>query len=147
MEAGLQWGGWIRNVHARDAAIREAGLIAADMGYVLVRVLDMEQVRVLSLSEDAAGIPSNDLKSFHKADLVMEVTDRDGDTRYVAAEISFTANGRDTSRAIRNAGLLTRFTGKPSDAAVAGVRRDDRIEESIEAGEVFWYQLDEHQAE
>ena len=105
----------------------------------------------------------------------MEVTDGDGETCYVAVEISFTAkrseelpqgrpdhgghgrrrgdllrgcgdivhaNGRDTTRAVRNAEFLTRFTGKRSQAAVAGLRRDDRIEDSIESGEVFWYQLD-----
>ena len=60
----------------------------------------------------------------------------------MAVEISFTANGRDTTRAVRNAGFLTGFTGKRSLAAVAGLRRDDRIDESIESGEVFWHQLD-----
>ena len=72
----------------------------------------------------------------------MEVTDGEGETCYVAVEISFTANGRDTTRAVRNAGFLSKFTGKWSLAAVAGLRRDDRIDESIESGEVFWHQLD-----
>ena len=132
----------LKGAHVRSAAVREAGLIAEDMGFTFVRTLTSEQVRILSRSESTADIPAGDLRSFRRADLIMEVTDGEGETCYVAVEISFTANGRDTSRAVRNAGFLTSFTGKRSVAAVAGLRRDDRIDESIESGEVFWHQLD-----
>ena len=132
----------IKGAHVRSAAIREAGLIAEDMGFTLVQTLNPEQIRILSRSESTADIPAGDLRSFRRADLIMEVTDGEGETCYVAVEISFTANGRDTSRAVRNAGFLTSFTGKRSVAAVAGLRRDDRIDEIIESGEVFWHQLD-----
>ena len=132
----------LKGAHVRSAAVREAGLIAEDMGFALVRTLTSEQVRILSRSESTTDIPAGDLRSFRRADLIMEVTDGEGETCYVAVEISFTANGRDTSRAVRNAGFLTSFTGKRSVAAVAGLRRDDRIDESIESGEVFWHQLD-----
>jgi hypothetical protein len=71
----------------------------------------------------------------------MEATDQDKKACYIAVEISFTANGRDTTRAIRNAEFLKRFTGKPAYAAVAGLYRDDRIQGIIESEEVFWYQL------
>ena len=60
----------------------------------------------------------------------------------IAVEISFTANGRDTTRAVRNAGFLTRFTGKCSYAAIVGLNRDNRLQGSIETGEVLWYQLE-----
>ena len=132
----------LKGAHVRSAAVREAGLIAEDMGFALVRTLTSEQVRILSRSESTTDIAAGDLRSFRRADLIMEVTDGEGETCYVAVEISFTANGRDTSRAVRNAGFLTSFTGKRSVAAVAGLRRDDRIDESIESGEVFWHQLD-----
>ena len=132
----------LKGAHVRSAAVREAGLIAEDMGFALVVTLNPEQIRTLSRSESTADIPAGDLRSFRRADLIMEVTDGEGDTCYVAVEISFTANGRDTSRAVRNAGFLTSFTGKRSVAAVAGLRRDDRIDEIIESGEVFWHQLD-----
>ena len=132
----------LKGAHVRSAAVREAGLIAEDMGFALVRTLTSEQVRILSRSESTADISAGDLRSFRRADLIMEVTDGEGETCYVAVEISFTANGRDTTRAVRNAGFLTSFTGKRSVAAVAGLRRDDRIDESIESGEVFWHQLD-----
>ena len=132
----------LKGAHVRSAAVREAGLIAEDMGFALVQTLTSEQVRTLSQSVSTADIPAGDLRSFRRADLIMEVTDGEGETCYVAVEISFTANGRDTTRAVRNAGFLTAFTGKRSVAAVAGLRRDDRIDESIESGEVFWHQLD-----
>jgi hypothetical protein len=132
----------LKGAHVRSAAVREAGLIAEDMGFALVGTLNPEQVRILSRSESTTDIPAGDLRSFRRADLIMEVTDGEGETCYVAVEISFTANGRDTTRAVRNAGFLTSFTGKRSVAAVAGLRRDDRIDESIESGEVFWHQLD-----
>ena len=132
----------LKGAHVRSAAVREAGLIAEDMGFTLVRTLTSEQIRTLSQSVSTADIPAGDLRSFRRADLIMEVTDGEGETCYVAVEISFTANGRDTTRAVRNAGFLTAFTGKRSVAAVAGLRRDDRIDESIESGEVFWHQLD-----
>ena len=132
----------LKGAHVRSAAVREAGLIAGDMGFTLVQTLNPEQVGTLIQSQTAIDISESDLRSFRRADLIMEVTDGDGETCYVAVEISFTANGRDTTRAVRNAEFLTRFTGKRSQAAVAGLRRDDRIEDSIESGEVFWYQLD-----
>ena len=63
------------------------------------------------------------LRSFRNADLVIEADDRT-DTRFIAMEISFTADQRDCSRATRNAELITQFTGKPALAAVASVRND-----------------------
>lgn len=128
--------------YARDEAVREAGLIAEEMGLVLAQTLSPEQIRKLSQSRSTTDISESDLRSFRRADLVMEVTDGDGETCYVAVEVSFTANGRDTTRAVRNAEFLTKFTGKPSRAAVAGLRRDNRVDEIFESGEVFWYQLD-----
>ena len=72
----------------------------------------------------------------------MEATDPSGETCYITVEISYTVNGRDTDRAVRNARLLTRLTGHPTHAAVAGVRKDNRIENRLESGEVFWHQLE-----
>ena len=132
----------LKGAHVRNAAVREAGLIAEDMGLTLVQTLDPEQIRTLSQSKGTTDISESDLRSFRRADLIMEVTDSNGETCYVAVEVSFTANGRDTKRAVRNAEFLTRFTGKGSKAAVAGLRRDNRVDSIFESGEVFWYQLD-----
>ncbi|MDE2799059.1 MAG: hypothetical protein OXI94_10370 [Gemmatimonadota bacterium] len=134
--------GPLKGSHARDAAIREASLIAEDMGFQRTKTLTQDDLGALIARADTSGIPTNELRSFRRANLVIEATDQKGATCYIAVEISFTVNGRDTTRARRNAAFLTRFTGDRSYPAVAGLRRDDRIHGLIESGEVFWYQLD-----
>lgn len=134
----------IKAAHARHAALREADLIAEENGLTFIRLVDGMQLAELARSDAAAGIATNELRSFRRADLIAECRDGTGETCYLAAEISFTANGRDTTRAIRNAALLTRVTGRPARAVVAGLRYDERIRGRLQAGEVAWYQLDPH---
>ena len=134
--------GILKGGHARSSALGEAATIARDMGLRRTKSLTREELWALTDSADTSGISANELRSFRRADLIMEATGRNSETCYVAVEISFTANGRDTDRALRNARFLRRFTGKCSYAAVAGLYRDDRIKDCIESGEVFWYQLD-----
>ncbi len=135
----------LKGAHARNAALEDAIAIARDMGLWRTKTLTREDIWDLTDSADTANIPTNELRSFRRADLIMETTGQDREICYIAVEISFTANGRDTTRAIRNAGFLTRFTGKRSYAAVAGLYRDERIQDSIESGEVFWHQLEPEQ--
>lgn len=137
----------IKAAHARHAALREADLIAEENGLTFIRLVDGMQLAELARSDAAAGIATNELRSFRRADLIAECRDGTGETCYLAAEISFTANGRDTTRAIRNAALLTRVTGRPARAVVAGLRYDERIRGRLQAGEVAWYQLDPHALE
>ena len=59
-------------------------------------------------------------RSFYLADLVAKVEDQDGNQLFIVAEASYTADERDTQRAISNAEFLTRFTGIN---AVAGQRQ------------------------
>ena len=134
--------GTLKGAHAWNAAIREASLIAEDMGLKRTKTLTQDDLGALVARADTSGIPPNELRSFRRADLMIEATDQDGKKCYIAVEISFTVNGRDTTRALRNARFLTQFTGRRSYAAVAGLRRDDRIHGLIESGEVFWYALD-----
>jgi len=137
----------IKAAHARHAALREADLIAEENGLTFIRLVDGMQLAELARSDAAAGIATNELRSFRRADLIAECRDGTGETCYLAAEISFTVNGRDTTRAIRNAALLTRVTGRPARAVVAGLRYDERIRGRLQAGEVAWYQLDPHALE
>ena len=137
----------IKAAHARHAALREADLIAEENGLTFIRLIDGMQLAELARSDAAAGIATNELRSFRRADLIAECRDDSGETCYLAAEISFTVNGRDTTRAIRNAALLTQVTGRPARAVVAGLRYDERIRGRLQAGEVAWYQLDPHALE
>ena len=106
----------------------------------------LEFVRTLStadLSEIAGNaIPRDVGRSFRNADLVIEATDGT-DTRYIAMEVSFTADRRDCDRAIRNAGLITRFTGKPAQATVASVRNDRDAAKAVDSGAVYWHPLED----
>ncbi len=133
-------------VSVRNAAIEQADFIAEDMGFELVRILNHQDIRQLLRGQDISDISRADIRSFRLADLIMSVVDERGQLYYVATEISFTVDGRDTTRAIRNAEFLNRFTGWPTRAAVAGVRRDNEIV-GIESSRVFWYELDKSNLE
>ena len=146
----------IKAAHARNAAVNEADLIAKELGFSLVAILDEEELRSLVPSE-ADDISKHDLLSFRRADLVLRAADPAGadpagadpaaadpagTERYVAVEVSYMVNGRDTERARRNARFLTRFTGCGASAVVAGLRLDERVRPLVESGEVAWYRLD-----
>ena len=132
----------IKGAHARNAAHREALLIAEEFGFRLVRVVGFEELVSFARGGNSEGIPANHIRSFHRADLIMDVQDRDGNDCYLAVEVSYTVDERDSVRAIRNAGFLTQFTGRPAYAAASGLRYDRRVHPSIESGELFWYELD-----
>ncbi len=134
--------GLLKGILARNAALEEVTDVAREMSLRRTKNLTRDDLWDLIDQADTSGIPTNELRSFRRADLIMEATDQEGATCYVAVEISYTANGRDTTRALRNAGFLTRFTGRRSHAAVAGLFRDERIQDLIDSGEVAWYQLD-----
>ena len=108
--------------------------------------MGLEFVQTLSARDlsDMAGntLPRNVGRSFRNAGLVTLATDGT-DTRYIAMEVSFTADRRDCDRAIRNAGLITRFTGKAAQAAVASVRNDREATEAVESGAVYWHELED----
>ena len=127
--------GAIKGDFARTQTVQDARNIAYDMGLELVRTLSSDELR------DMAGntLPRDVGRSFRNADLVVEATDGT-DTRYIAMEISFTADRRDCDRAVRNAGLITRFIGK---AAVASVRNDREAAEPVESGTVYWHPLED----
>ena len=133
--------GPLKGAHAGNVAVKEASLIALDLGLRYRKSLTSMELVSLSDAVDTTDVAANELRSFHRADVIVEAADREGERCYVAVEASYTVNGRDTARAIRNAGLLSGFTGRSSYAVVAGWRRDDRIQDRVDAGEVLWYQL------
>ena len=132
---------WLRNYHARDIAHREAALIAHDIGFSKARILLQEEIISL-IPRTTLDISKKERSSFFRADLIIEATDQDDQICYIVTEISYTADERDTRRAIRNAAFLTRFTGKRAYAVVAGMSKEERIQGIIESGDVFWYQLE-----
>ena len=134
----------LRNGYFHKIAREQGAIIADDLGCKRVKTLSPDDLMDMDRAADTSGIPVNDLRSFRIADLVMEAVRFDtGESCYIAVEISHTVNGRDTSRAIRNAGFLRRFTGKDALAVVAGARKDDRVDEDIAANGVAWHELDD----
>ena len=133
--------GWLKGRIIYDIARDEAALIADDMGFSLERTLVRADLRRLTERHDVSDLPRGALQSFHRADLVMEVVDNAGSPSYIAVEASFTVNGKDSRRALRNAELLTRFTNRPAVAAVAGVRYDWELKDRIESEQLHWHEI------
>lgn len=133
----------MKDTHAVSKTAREAPGIAREMGFKLVRSLTYDDLLEMHLAADTSGIDTPSLRSFRRADIVIEATDEDGATHYVAMEVSYTADRRDTSRAIRNAEFLTRFTGHSARPAIASIRNDREIQDLIDSGQVYWYELDD----
>ena len=113
-----------------------------------VRTLGRDDLsRMVRNSGIATQIEFGQRRSFYAADLVLEGTDADGNTVYVAAEGSFTADRRDTDRARRNAEFLTRFTGCDAHPMVSSVSNDREVQELVDAGAIGWFQLDPRELE
>ena len=131
--------GDFRNVMASNAVLKNATAIAHSLGLRRTRNLIQDDLLDLVEGQDIADIPRNEWDSFLIADLIMEAAGG-AQTYYVAVEASCTADERDTRRAIRNAGYLTRFTGLPAYPVIVAARTDQRIDELVDSGQVrlFW---------
>ena len=87
-------------------------------------------------------MPSDDVKSFQQADLVLYVSDDEGRPRYLAIEASFTVAGRDIDRAVRNANYLKQYTGLQADPVVAGVEVLSDAQARIDKGEAWLHRIE-----
>ena len=134
--------GFLKGGYARSYGIRRAYDISRSMGLRRVRDMTREELSEMINANDTSGLPPGEVESFRKADLVVEAVDAQDNPCYIAVEISFTADLRDTGRAFRNAQWLEKFTGRKAYAAVAGVYRDYDINRSIESGDVAWFEIE-----
>ena len=98
-------------------------------------------------SEEANKIPFGERQSFYSADLVVQAISPEGNTCYIAGEASYTADLRDTSRALQNAEFLTTFTGHPVVPMIASVANDQAAQELVAREAVRWFQLDQRELE
>ena len=130
--------GGLKGEYARTRMLQDATGIASEMGLDYVHALSREDLRQMA----GGALDRDTLRNFRNADLVIETTDGT-DTQYIAMEISYTADKRELLRAIRNAGLITRFTGKRAQAAVASVRNDSEAQEAVESGGGYWHPLED----
>lgn len=134
---------FIKNRFSESQVAKEAATIAMTMGFNLVRVLSNSDLVQMCQRPYARVLPQNDLISFTRADLVLEISNQDGNNQFIAVEISYTADQRDTDRARRNADYITRFTGQPASAAIASARNDQNIQSLIDEGTIWWYPLED----
>ena len=130
--------GTLKGYWARNTAVSDAAGIAQDMGLEFVRTLTASDLMEMSGSQ----LDRETGRSFRRADLVIEAI-KDGAPQYVALEVSYTADQRDSGRALRNAGILTRLTGRKATAGVASVRNTHEVEQLVESGELYWHPLED----
>lgn len=144
--------GVFRGSYAESAARKSVDTIAFRVGNA--KGIDLDEFTVRTLDSDAlkdkarafgdiSDIPRGERLSFYESDLVAEVQDLEGETYYIAVEASYTCDESDADRAISHANILARFTRKKAYAVVAGVRFDNEIRETVESGDVFWFEIDE----
>ena len=130
--------------HTAGRIAREmADVIAEQLGYQMIEVLDSNDLRQMLRQQDSADIAPGIRRSFYLADLIGRVIDQQGNEIFLAAEASYTADQRDTNRAIRNAELLTRFTGLTAVPVIAGRHNDHAVRSLVQAGTIQWFEFDQ----
>ena len=97
---------------------------------------------IVAMARKITGATRNELRSFRQADLILRGT-MEGKTIYLAVEASWTADGTDVDRASRNAGFVAQATGSAAIPVIASVRNTDEAGEAVDAGEAFWYRIEE----
>ncbi len=128
--------------HVAGRIAREmADDIAEQLGYEIAQQLNGNDLRAMLRGSTANDIPAGVRRSFYVADLVAKVQDQDGNLLFMAVEASYTADERDTRRAVRNAELISRFTGMTAVPVVASLENDRAVQQLVEDGHVQWFQF------
>ena len=137
--------GWLKGVVTKQAVIQDAPVIAFQMGLEYVRTVPAVELFRMAVNA-AQGEPlSNELRSFRRADLVIEATDGAVLAIHSGRSIVHVGGAYDVIRALRNAEMLTEYTGWPARVAIASVRNHDSISRQISSGAVFWHEIEEHE--
>lgn len=132
--------GDVKGAYARNEVLRETSLIASDMGYRFFK--NLSRNRIKEIAEKAVGFDPDELKSFRRADVIMEADKLDrGGRHFIAVEVSYTVEENDVRKAIRNAEYLRKLTDRDAVAAVAGVAIVSAAMKRVDAGDVYWYEV------
>ena len=134
--------GVLKGLFARDYIIKNPSAVTASMGFRWVRNVPREEIHELAVANDTSHLPRGEVHSFQRADLVIDALDSQGNPCYVAVEVSFTVDLRDTGRAVRNAEWLKEFTGRDAYAAVAGVYKEYEVDRGINKSDVSWFEIE-----
>ena len=133
--------GELKGTSAIVAVDRRYEAIAAELGYQSSQLVGAHELYRIASSSEVQDLGRDVLRSFRAADLLIKAEDEDGTQHYIAVEVSYTINGRDTRRAVRNAEILSQATGVDATAVVAGYTIDEAVHEEIRSGSVHWFQL------
>ena len=132
--------GMVKGGHARNAMRHNLERIADDFGFKFISEVPLTAIIGFTKVAIAQGTARSEAESFRNADMIMHV--QDGDIpAYVTVEASFTVDGTDVRRAVRNAEYLQRFTGLPCHAATAGVEILPEAQAAVDAGQVRFYRI------
>ena len=129
--------GQVKGGHARAEVIARAEVVAMELGFEYLRQVTPRELYLWSKAAPA-GTEPNHLRSFQRADLVMEALDG-AELVYLAVEISYTVDSSDVRRALRNAALLQQITSHRAQAVVAGAAMRPSVQETIAQGSVKWF--------
>ena len=131
----------VKGGHARSAMVHNLPRIADEFGFRFIAAMPQTTVIEFAKMANSLGEEEGQIASFKNADMVMHVLDDKGQPAYVAIEASFTVDSNDVTRAVRNAGYLTQFTGLPAFPAVAGIAVMPEAQEEIDTAGVFFYKI------
>ena len=130
--------------HVAGRVAREmADDIAERLGFQMIEVLNGNDLRQMLRQHNPTDIAPGVRRSFYLADMVGKAIDQQGNEIFLAAEASYTADQRDTDRAIRNAGFVTRFTGVSAIPVVASRHNDREVQRLVEDGTIRWFEFDQ----
>ena len=131
----------LKDFYMSTVAGRSAETLPVDFGFEYVRTLSEADLdRMIRAARP--NLPVNQVRSFRRADLVVEARDDSG-TVYIVLEASYTADLRDSDRAQRNARLLTEFTGHRAIPVVASVRNVNEVSALVDSGVIHWFEMDD----
>ena len=122
--------------------MKHDGFIIADrMGLHLTRTLTPSEKVALLPPPWEDDMPPAERHNFLLTPLMLETTNRKGDTVYLTVVIAYVAEERDARSAIRTAEHLTRLTGHPARPVVAARLISDWLDEMVQAEQIFWHEL------
>lgn len=134
----------LKDFYMGNLVQKTAEALPKDFGFEHVRTLTATDLDLI-VRANLPNLPINEVRSFRRADLIIEARD-ESETVYVVVEASYTADLRDTDRVLRNARMLTEFTGHRAIPVVASVRNVNEVSELIDSGVVHWYEQEDRLA-
>ena len=123
------------------AAKERYDAIAYEMGLQPRRLLSIGDIFQLAMHEAANEFSPDDLESFRNCDLVIAAESPTEGECYIAVQVSRTVDHEDISRAVTHSQMVSRFTGRPGYAAVAGIERAGVTERRLASSAVHWHRI------